>query len=181
MDTPRQKILAEMQAQISDFLMTHTHLDRSRRVRCVHCQEEICRVRAFMSLHDEQFGDSCIGPGRAWRIEIPYCPACEKTPDQYGCIHMKCEELNLPSVLEASLTRWHTAPSLSLALGSSPTLFLIRCEMRHIIPCNSGAIHKDRAQRCNDSKLSRTLRIDLEGSFQKFRDSQNIDCCRYLC
>jgi hypothetical protein len=55
-----------------------------------------------MSLHDEQFGDDCIGPARAWRIEIPYCASCEEAPSLYGCIHMREAELNLPSVVEAS-------------------------------------------------------------------------------
>lgn len=35
-------------------------------------------------------------------MQIPYCPACESTPSPYGCIHMSEEELNLPSVIEAS-------------------------------------------------------------------------------
>ncbi|HUH63236.1 MAG TPA: hypothetical protein VLZ50_09580 [Terracidiphilus sp.] len=44
----------------------------------------------------------CIGPGRAWRVEIPYCPSCEYPPGLYGCIPMSQTDLNLPSVLEAS-------------------------------------------------------------------------------
>ena len=59
-------------------------------------------MRAFMSLHDERFGEACIGPARAWRMEIPYCTVCEEPPSRYGCIHMSEAELNLPSVIEAS-------------------------------------------------------------------------------
>jgi hypothetical protein len=55
-----------------------------------------------MSLHDERFGDACVGPGRAWRMEIPYCTGCENPPSRYGCIHMSEADLRLPSVLEAS-------------------------------------------------------------------------------
>ena len=59
-------------------------------------------LRAYMSLHDEHFGDACIGPARAWRMEIPYCTVCEAETSRYGCIHMSESELNLPSVIEAS-------------------------------------------------------------------------------
>lgn len=103
MDTPNRQDLAATQAQISDYFVTKTRLDQSKRLRCIHCGQEICRIRALMSLHDQRFGDLCLGPGRAWRIEIPYCPACENTPGHYGCIHMNKEELDLPVVLEASV------------------------------------------------------------------------------
>jgi len=68
----------------------------------MRCGSEILRVRAFMSLHDERFGDACIGPARAWRMEIPYCTVCDEPPSRYGRIHMSQAELNLPSVIEAS-------------------------------------------------------------------------------
>lgn len=55
-----------------------------------------------MSLHDEQFGEACTGPARAWRMDIPYCANCEEEPSRYGCIHMSESDLNLPSVIEAS-------------------------------------------------------------------------------
>ena len=102
MNTPKGKTLAETQALISDFFARHCRLEYPRDLRCALCGGEIRRVRAFLSLHDERFGDSCVGPGRAWRMEIPYCSSCEKPPSQYGCIHMRDDELNLPSVLEAS-------------------------------------------------------------------------------
>ena len=94
--------LAETQARISDFFGLHCGLVGNKELVCRRCGGEIRRVRAFMSLHDEQFGDDCIGPARAWRMEIPYCTNCEEPPSRYGCIHMSEAELNLPSVIEAS-------------------------------------------------------------------------------
>ncbi|HLJ79427.1 MAG TPA: hypothetical protein VKT75_18570, partial [Acidobacteriaceae bacterium] len=52
--------------------------------------------------HDESQGEACSGPGRAWRMEIPYCPNCETVPSRYGCIHLSEPEMNLPAVIEAS-------------------------------------------------------------------------------
>ena len=102
METPRQVGFTECLAQILGYFRLHCRLEKSRRLSCVHCGADILRIRAYMSLHDEQFGDLCVGPGRAWRMEIPYCSACEDTPDGYGCIHMSQADLNLPSVVEAS-------------------------------------------------------------------------------
>jgi hypothetical protein len=102
MQTPKQTTVTETLAQISQFFAVHTKQDDARQVTCARCGGEIRRVRAYMSLHDQQFGDACIGPGRAWRMEIPYCIACETPPSLYGCIHMSAADLNLPSVLDAS-------------------------------------------------------------------------------
>jgi hypothetical protein len=102
MDTPKRMGITETQAQISEYLRRHCRLEGIRTLKCVHCGGKVSRVRAYMSLHDEQFGDLCIGPARAWRMEIPYCPTCENLPSGYGCIHMSKTDLNLPSVLAAS-------------------------------------------------------------------------------
>jgi NAD-dependent SIR2 family protein deacetylase len=101
METPKRMGLAETLALISNYLTVQCRLEGGD-VKCVNCGGKVRRVRAFMSLHDERFGDACIGPGRAWRMEIPYCPACEEPPSLYGCIHMSEPDLNLPSVVEAS-------------------------------------------------------------------------------
>ena len=102
METPKRMGVVQTRAQISEFLTVRCRLEGPRDLRCAHCGGEIRRVRAYMSLHDERFGDSCVGPARAWRMEIPYCAACESPPSHYGCIHMSESELNLPSVMEAS-------------------------------------------------------------------------------
>ena len=102
MDTPKRIGLAETLARISNYFTLHCRLDGPSGLTCTQCGGEICRVRAYMSLHDEQFGDSCVGPGLAWRMEIPYCAGCEAPPSHYGCIHMNETDLNLPSVFEAS-------------------------------------------------------------------------------
>ena len=102
MDTPRRMTLAETQVKISEFFSLRCHRIGSRELVCTRCGGEIRRVRAYMSLHDEQFGEACIGPARAWRMEIPYCTVCEEEPSRYGCIHMSESDLNLPSVIEAS-------------------------------------------------------------------------------
>jgi hypothetical protein len=94
--------LAETQAQISEFFSLRCRRTSPKEVVCIRCGAEIRRVRAFMYLHDERFGDACIGPARAWRMEIPYCTVCEDPPSRYGCIHMSETELNLASVIEAS-------------------------------------------------------------------------------
>jgi hypothetical protein len=100
-ETPKRRSFAKIQEEIANFLAARCLRD-GRKLTCVHCGGEIRRVRAFMALHDEQFGNSCIGPGRAWRMEIPYCSACEVPPSHYGCIHMSETDLNLPSVIDAS-------------------------------------------------------------------------------
>lgn len=102
METPKQAGLTDVLARISDYFTLHCRQDELHAVTCAHCGGEIHRIRAYMSLHDERFGESCVGPGRAWRMEIPYCPACESPPSWYGCIHMTEADLNLPSVVEAS-------------------------------------------------------------------------------
>jgi len=102
MDTPKRMSVVETLEQISQYFALHCRLEGPRELRFSHCGGEIRRVRAYMSLHHEEHGDSCIGPGRAWRLEIPYCTACEEPPSRYGCIHMSETELNLPSVVEAS-------------------------------------------------------------------------------
>lgn len=102
MHTPKRMSLAETQARISNFFLLQCRREGAKQLSCVGCGGEIRRVRAYMSLHDERFGDACIGPARAWRMEIPYCAGCEQPPSSYGCIHMTEEEMGLPSVVEAS-------------------------------------------------------------------------------
>ena len=102
MDTPKRMSLVETQARISSYLTVRCRRDASNHVSCAQCGGEIRRVRAYMSLHDQRFGDACIGPARAWRMDIPYCASCEAPPSPYGCIHMSEEEMGLPSVVEAS-------------------------------------------------------------------------------
>lgn len=102
MDTPKRMSLAESQARIAHFLSFRCRRNELNQVSCAHCGGEIRRVRAYLSLHDLRFGDACIGPPRAWRMEIPYCAVCEDTPSLYGCIHMSEEDIARPSVVEAS-------------------------------------------------------------------------------
>ena len=102
MDTPKQIGLAESLARISNYFTVRCRLDGPRGLTCAQCGGEIRRIRAYMSLHDDRFGNSCVGPGRAWRMEIPYCSDCESLPSPYGCIHMSEADLNSPSVMEAS-------------------------------------------------------------------------------
>ena len=102
MHTPKRMTLAQTQVQISEFFGLRCRRTSPKGIVCMRCGSEILRVRAFMSLHDERFGDACIGPARAWRMEIPYCTVCDEPPSRYGRIHMSQAELNLPSVIEAS-------------------------------------------------------------------------------
>lgn len=102
MDTPRRNRLAETQAMMAEFFTQHCRQVGPAELVCTKCGGEIRRTRAIMSLHDEKFGNACIGPARAWRMDIPYCTNCEEPPSRYGCIHMSEEELNLPTVIEAS-------------------------------------------------------------------------------
>jgi len=102
MDTPKQLGITETLARISGYFSSHCSWSDTRHVICRTCRAEICRVRAYVSLHDESQGEACSGPGRAWRMEIPYCPNCETVPSRYGCIHLSEPEMNLPAVIEAS-------------------------------------------------------------------------------
>lgn len=70
MNTPKQMNATETLAQISSFYAQRCVLEGSRRLTCARCGGEIRRVRAYMSLHDQQFGNSCVvrhEPG-AWRF-----------------------------------------------------------------------------------------------------------------
>jgi hypothetical protein len=102
MHPPKRMTLAETQAHISEFFSLRCCRASPNSIVCARCEGEIGRVRAYMALHDESFGDSCVGPARAWRMEIPYCKSCEEPPSRYGFIHMSDAELNLPSVIEGS-------------------------------------------------------------------------------
>lgn len=102
MDTPKRLSMTETLSAFSAWYRDHCRTLAGLRITCIHCGTEIHRVRGYMLLHDEQFGESCAGPGRALRMEIPFCPVCENRPGEYGCIHMPAADMNLPSVLEAS-------------------------------------------------------------------------------
>ena len=102
MDTPKRMTLAQTQTKIAEFFILRCRQISPAGLTCTKCGGEIRRVRAFMCLHDDKFGEECMGPGRAWRMEIPYCAGCEEPPSLYGCVHMSEAELNLPSVIEAS-------------------------------------------------------------------------------
>ena len=102
MDTPKQLGIAETLARISGYFSSHCTWSEARQLTCRTCRAEICRTRAYMLLHDQEQGDACTGPGRAWRMEIPYCPNCEPVPSRYGCIHLSTADMNLPVVIEAS-------------------------------------------------------------------------------
>lgn len=102
MQTPKQVGVADTLARFTEYYNTHCRLDAPKALACAQCGDEIQQVRAYMALHDEQFGAACAGPGRAWRMAIPFCPNCEEVPSRYGCIHMTADELNLPSVVAAS-------------------------------------------------------------------------------
>ena len=102
MDTPKQVGITEALARISDYFSSHCSWSDARQVTCRTCRTEIDRVRAYVLLHDERQGNECSGPGRAWRMEIPYCPNCEPVPSRYGCIHLSEADMSLPAVIEAS-------------------------------------------------------------------------------
>ena len=102
METPKQMGVTEALARISRYFSSQCSWSDARRVICRTCRAEICRVRAYISLHDERIGNECSGPGRALRLEIPYCPNCESVPNRYGCIHLSEADMNLPAVIEAS-------------------------------------------------------------------------------
>ena len=102
MDTPKQMGITEALARISDYFSSRCSWSDARQVTCRACRAEISRVRAYVLLHDERQGNECSGPGRAWRMEIPYCPNCEPVPSRYGCIHLSEADMNLPAVIEAS-------------------------------------------------------------------------------
>lgn len=101
METPKRLNMPETLAAISAYYRDHCQ-GSTHQNACAHCGGDIHRIRGFMLLHDQQFGDACAGPGRALRMEIPFCPRCEARPAEYGCIHLSAADLNLPSVIEAS-------------------------------------------------------------------------------
>lgn len=122
METPKRMNATDTLAQISAYYASRCHLDAAQKLTCARCGGEIRGIRAFISLHDEQFGNSCVGPARAWRMEIPYCPACESIPSEYGCIHMSAGELNLPSVIEASRPFGHEHPDYRTQMQPKPAI-----------------------------------------------------------
>lgn len=63
------------------------HQDEHGIYRCVICESQIHEVRAYLSVHTEDF-DMCAGSGKVWRFGIKYCPTCEPKPEEYGCVHV---------------------------------------------------------------------------------------------
>ena len=94
--------MPETLAAFSAFYRDECNQTADGRVICRACGGDIHRVRGFMLLHDEQYGEACAGPGRTLRMDIPFCPTCEGRPAEYGCIHITASDFMLPSVVDAS-------------------------------------------------------------------------------
>lgn len=102
METPKRLSMTGTLAAFSAFYRDRCRETAAHHITCLNCVREIHRARGYMLLHDELHGDACAGPGRALRMDIPFCPRCETRPAEYGCIHMPASDMNLPSVREAS-------------------------------------------------------------------------------
>jgi hypothetical protein len=56
--------------------------------KCVRCHGVPMTKLVYFSLHTEEFGDHCAGPGEVIRLLVPYCLACgDGEPADRGCIH----------------------------------------------------------------------------------------------
>ncbi|OHA48815.1 MAG: hypothetical protein A2806_03920 [Candidatus Terrybacteria bacterium RIFCSPHIGHO2_01_FULL_48_17] len=54
---------------------------------CKNCGAEVQEVHAYISLHTTLFSN-CAGSGKVKQVGIPYCPNCELTPNNRGCVHL---------------------------------------------------------------------------------------------
>src|SRR6516225_3071000 len=92
MQTPRKISIGDFLVMRSKWLEEHCVSDdvvdgRSVPLRCKTCGEPPKTVCAYVSVHDPQFGDECVGSGKVLRPRIPYCPRCEVRPEESGCFH----------------------------------------------------------------------------------------------
>jgi hypothetical protein len=55
---------------------------------CPYCHRELFFALVYVSIHSTEFDDTCAGQGRCIPYTIPYCPTCEPSPEDKGCIHM---------------------------------------------------------------------------------------------
>lgn len=55
--------------------------------KCNACGEGIRSVTTYITLHLQVFS-TCAGPGQVVKVDLPYCPKCEPTPDTFGCVHL---------------------------------------------------------------------------------------------
>ena len=79
--------MSDFRATLKKFLDVSC-LERDRSLICSKCDAELKYRQATLSIHDSTFEDVCIGPpDSVWRFSIPYCPQCEQTPSERGCLH----------------------------------------------------------------------------------------------
>jgi hypothetical protein len=73
-------------AERREWIAAHCYTDGEYQ-RCVHCQCHIEIVGAYISIHEAMFEGQCAGSGRCVRLAVPYCPTCERRPQEHGCFH----------------------------------------------------------------------------------------------
>jgi hypothetical protein len=69
------------------FLVTACFEFGDKPMNCAHCGTAIKWELAFVSAHG--LADLCGGTGGTVRVDIPYCPRCEKTPYATGCFYIR--------------------------------------------------------------------------------------------
>lgn len=98
MQTPERIAADEFARQYHNWRLGTRYIQG--RECCGYCEQRIAWRFCYLSLHEAEFPD-CAGPGTVLRIDIPYCPSCEKEPESTGCLHVS-GLLNLPRALHPS-------------------------------------------------------------------------------
>jgi ribosomal protein L37E len=93
MRTPSHITSAEFSDSLKEFFECRCLL-LGNTLLCRECGASIVHARVVISIHDSAFHDKCAACGkRAWTMTLPYCPQCEKKPEERGCLHLSFSDL----------------------------------------------------------------------------------------
>lgn len=89
------------------FMKTHIETNYVRKGGVYVCRKDgslIAHVTGWASLHSEELGDACGGPGKVARFSLPFCPICERKPKNTAtCVHVPTcdfDAFNLAQLLQ---------------------------------------------------------------------------------
>jgi len=89
METPKElKVdsLTDVDRLITKHTLAH-YTETGNGPVCKNCGALVLFVHAYISVHTTLFSN-CAGSGSVKQIDMPYCPNCEITPSDRGCIHL---------------------------------------------------------------------------------------------
>ncbi len=86
MKTPSMVSPAEAKRLCDEFMENMCGHTSDGVAVCRECHSNIEMQSVNFSIHYEEFG--CGGAGEVMQRGIPFCPKCEETPKDSGCLHV---------------------------------------------------------------------------------------------